>query len=390
MDISELIFTQFGPLFYNGIFLALWLLWFIYHAEEDGRPLRTKFTTYLTDSRWFYSITGGLIIVFLFLLFSYAIQNTDVDDAITSAVQAFLAGHNPYNEQVVEHHLPSGVTYGFYHYFPPDLLSYSLFYSVGGKFLLPILGTYWFVPYHLVLLVPCYWCVSRIVDWPHGRRVPFFALLVTPFLFTNSILMLFFFLIGYYFYEIQERHSLGMTFYVVAASVKYIVGFIVLFYFIEEIRLLLNKDLATAKWAHIRTNFTPYIIASLTLAIFSFPFGLIDVIKAVFFYQGLPSFRSEVAQSQGPLLIELLHWGSLDAFYVGVTVLILVGAFFLVRNQSKYNQILQFSFLAMMILPFYATELFITVPFYWWFKEGQGGLREDEDGSGHNLGINYS
>ncbi|MFW9854119.1 MAG: hypothetical protein ACFFFG_03635 [Candidatus Thorarchaeota archaeon] len=377
MNIIELPFTLFGPLFYNGIFLGLWLLWFMYNSKEDGSPLRTKFTTCLKNPLWFYLITSGFIILFLFLLLSYAIQNTDVDDAITSGVQAFLAGSNPYKEEVVEHHLPSGIIYGFYHYFPPDLLSYSIFYLLGGSLLVSILATYWFVPFHFILLIPSYWFVSRIVAWPNGRRLPFFGLLVSPFLFTNSILMLFFFLIGYYLYEIQERHNLGMTFYVLAASIKYMVGFIVLFYLIEKLRLFPKEGLSTSKWTYIRTNFGPYFLSGITLAIFSLPFGLIDVIIAVFFYQGLLSFRSEVAQSQGPLLIELIRWGTLDTLYIGIVVIILIGAFFIVRNQSTYSQILHFSFLAMIILPFYATELFITVPFYWWFKEGQDVIIEE-------------
>ncbi|MFW9777246.1 MAG: hypothetical protein ACFFE8_00250 [Candidatus Heimdallarchaeota archaeon] len=379
MNIVELLFTQFGPLFYNGIFLGLWLLWFVYNSNEKGMPLRTRFSTYLKNPLWFYLITSGLIILFLFLVLSYAIQNTDVDDAITSGVQAFLAGNNPYKEEVVIHHLPSGITYGFYHYFPPDLLSYSLFYLLGGRLLVSLLDTYWFVPFHFILLIPSYWFVSRIVNWPNGRRLPFFGLLVSPFLFTNSILMLFFFLIGYYLYEIQEKHTLGMTFYVLAASIKYMVGFIVLFYLVEKLRLLLKEGLPASKWTYIHANFGPYLLAGITLAVFSLPFGLVDVIIAVFFYQGLLSFRSEVAQSQGPLLIELIHWGALDPFYIGFVVIILISAFFMARKQSTYSQILHFSFLAMIILPFYATELFITVPFYWWFKEGQDVMIEERN-----------
>jgi hypothetical protein len=168
-----------------------------------------------------------------------------------------------------------------------------------------------------------------------------------------------------------------MIFYVLAASVKYMVGFIILFYFIEMLRHLFKEGTTSSKSIYIRNNFPPYLLAGIILAAFSFPFGLVDVIVAVFFYQGLITFRSEIAQSQGPMLIELLHWGSLETLYVGIVFIILICAFFLIRNQSTYSQILQFSFLAMIILPFYATELFITVPFYWWFKEGQEVMRED-------------
>ncbi|MHA1444833.1 MAG: hypothetical protein ACTSR4_08820, partial [Candidatus Hodarchaeales archaeon] len=233
MDLSELIFTSFGPILYNLIFLVLWLLWMDFHYKKDESKVRSLLKTYLEKDSRFYLATGLLIALFLFLLFSYAIFNTDVDDAITSGVEAFLKGHNPYQENVVVHHLPEpmGITLGLYHYFPSDLLSYSLFYILGGGFFVPILGTYWFMPYHLLLMFPGYWLTFKIVGWPHRRLLPFFLLLLTPFLFTNSMLMWFFFMIGYYCYEEKGHHNIGMIFYVLAASVKYLVGFIIVFYF---------------------------------------------------------------------------------------------------------------------------------------------------------------
>ncbi|MHA2075739.1 MAG: hypothetical protein ACW97X_14050, partial [Candidatus Hodarchaeales archaeon] len=214
MDISELIFTNLGPLLYNFIFIFLWAVWFSYHREKDGNKLHTLFKRYLIEDKLFYPITSGLIVIFLFLLLDYAVISTDVDDAITSAVQAFLNGSNPYKEDVVVHHVSVDgnleVVLGRYHYFPPDLLIYSGFYVLMGEIFLPILETYWFVPLHFALLIPGYWLVTRIVDWPHQRLAPFCILLVTPFLFTNSILMWFFFVFGYYLFELKEQRTLGM------------------------------------------------------------------------------------------------------------------------------------------------------------------------------------
>ena len=122
MDLSELVFTSFGPILYNLIFLALWLLWIDYHYKKDESKVRAILKTYLQKDSYFYVATGLTIALFLFLLFSYAIFNTDVDDAITSGVQAYLKGHNPYQENVVIPHLPApaGMTLGLYHYFPSD------------------------------------------------------------------------------------------------------------------------------------------------------------------------------------------------------------------------------------------------------------------------------
>ena len=374
MDIAELVFTSLGPLLYNLVFISLWISWFAFHSEEENHRLKSFFKRYLADNRLFYPITAILIVIFLYFLFSYAIANTDVDDAITSAVQAFLDGRNPYQEDVVEHHTPSGIVYGRYHYFPPDLLTYSLFYLFFGSFFYPLLNTYWFVPLHFLLLVPGYWIVTRIVDWPHLRMIPFFLLLVTPFLFTNSMLMWFFFLIGYYLFEIREQFTLGMVFYVLAASVKYMVGFIILFYFFQTLRELQKEEKLLRNWQLVRQKLAPYIISSLVLTIFSFPFGVIDVIFSVFIYQGFTPFREEVAQTAGPLLIEVLKLINLEFLYLPIAGIVTILFLVLVRKQPTFDQILHFSFLSMIILPFYATELFITLPFYWWFKEGAKSL----------------
>ncbi|MHA2225616.1 MAG: hypothetical protein ACXAC8_10460 [Candidatus Hodarchaeales archaeon] len=321
--------------------------------------------------KFFYFVTGLVIVIFLYLLFSYSIANTDVDDAITSAVRAFvLDGKNPYQEDVVEHHMPSGIVYGRYHYFPPDLLTYSLFYIGFGNVLYPSLGTYWFVPFHFLLVIPSYWLITRIVDWPHHRRFPFSLLLLTPFLFTNSMLMLFFFLIGYYFFEEAEKPTIGMIFYVLAASVKYMVGIIIFFYLLQILRNIGKKRDLIENWRYYKDQFIPYITGSLVLIIISLPFGLLDVLVSVFLYQGDPSYRKEVAQSVGPLLIEFLNTNSLESLYLPIAGIIILILLILLRNHSTYDLILHFSFLAMLILPLYATELFITVPFYFWFKEG--------------------
>ena len=201
MDLTEILFTSLGPILYNLIFLLLWILWMRYHKEEKGGRVHSLFKSYLENDRAFYLISVVVICVFLYLLFDYAALHTDVDDAITSGVEAFLKGDNPYQEDVVVHHLPSGPTMGRYHYFPPDLLTYTLFYILGGQLFIGLFDTYWFVPLHLILLLPGYWLTSQTVDCPHQKRLLFYILLLTPFLFTKSMLMWIFFLLGYYFYE---------------------------------------------------------------------------------------------------------------------------------------------------------------------------------------------
>ncbi|UCE13603.1 MAG: hypothetical protein JSV04_00145 [Candidatus Heimdallarchaeota archaeon] len=385
MDISEVLFVYLGPILYNLTFISLWILWFIYHRDEENQGIKRLFKMYLRNNKWFYPITGILIIIFLYFLLGYAIIHTDVDDAITSAVQAYLGrhpylkSHNPYQEDVVKHYTISETepVYGRYHYFPPDLLTYSFFYLIAGDFLFPLLDTYWFFPLHLILLFPGYWLITKLVDWPHHRLIPFSLLLITPFLFTNSMLMWFFFLIGYYFYETKEKHTLGMVFYVLAASVKYMVGFIILFYFFQTIQELYKEKEPSQNWQIIGNKLSPYIISSLVLTLLSLPFGFFDVITSVFIYQGDPQYREEVAQAIGPLLIEVLKVANLKTLYLPIVGAIVILALLILIKQPTYDQIIHFSFLSMLILPFYATELFVTLPFFFWFKEGAKSFGND-------------
>ncbi|MFX1505884.1 MAG: hypothetical protein ACFFDC_07195, partial [Promethearchaeota archaeon] len=97
MDFSEIIFTTLGPILYNLIFISLWISWIQYHKEEEDGRIHSLFRRYLNDYKVLYPVSGLIILIFLYLLFSYAIKNTDVDDAITSGVRAFvLEGINPY------------------------------------------------------------------------------------------------------------------------------------------------------------------------------------------------------------------------------------------------------------------------------------------------------
>lgn len=370
MDLSEFIFTSLGPILYNSIFITLWIAWLVYHTDSKEGRLKRLFNIYLTQNTIFYLITIITIILFLFLLFSYAIWNTDVDDAITSGVQAFLQGKNPYVDNVVVHHTPSGVILGRYHYFPPDLLTYSLFYVLAGSFFYPFLATYWFVPLHLGLVILGYWFVTQIVKWPHAKLAPFYLLLIIPFLFTNSILMWFFFTIGYYFHEIKQKKNLGMILYVFAASVKYMVGIIIVIYMIESIKEVIFLKDKKNNWKKGLELLSPYITSSLCLFLISFPFNVFEVFISVFIYQGVVGVREEVAQSVGPLLIEILKFFSLEMLYLFFVCFILFGTAIILRKKTSYEKIMHFSFLVMLILPFYATELFITIPFWWLFKEG--------------------
>ncbi|MFX1282181.1 MAG: hypothetical protein ACFFB5_00940 [Promethearchaeota archaeon] len=68
MDIPELVFVYLGPILYNLVFISLWILWFIYHRDEENRGVKRFFRRYLQNDKWFYPITGLLIVAFLYIL----------------------------------------------------------------------------------------------------------------------------------------------------------------------------------------------------------------------------------------------------------------------------------------------------------------------------------
>jgi hypothetical protein len=147
------------------------------------------------------------------------------------------------------------------------------------------------------------------------------------------------------------------------------VGFIIVFYFIRTINNIYQQKKNSISFKSLVKELSPYISGSFVLTIISLPFGLIDVIVAVFLYQGDPAYRDDVAQSVGPLLTEILKIFQLNSSYLLCAAIILIIALYIIRNHTTYEKIIHVSFLVMFILPFYGTELFITLPFYWWFKE---------------------
>jgi hypothetical protein len=76
MNITEMIFENLAPILYNLLFITLWILWFVYHRDEENQRWKIAFRKYLTDNKVFYPIKGILIVIFIYLLLSYAVGMT--------------------------------------------------------------------------------------------------------------------------------------------------------------------------------------------------------------------------------------------------------------------------------------------------------------------------
>ncbi|MFX0061446.1 MAG: hypothetical protein ACFFC7_04605 [Candidatus Hermodarchaeota archaeon] len=360
---------EFLIILYNVGFLVLFFIWL---KKRDIKLL--KFFQEL-DIRILWAFCLLLFLIISFISFNLP---TDVDDAVVGGAKAFLNGHNPYMENVVPHTLPNNTDIkSVYHYFPPDLLTYAFFVFIFGFISSPILTpTIIMLLANLIILLPTYIFFDKILreKLSPKRSFPLFLVLSSPFIVNNSILMLAFFVIGYFFWNTrqtcyiskQENKILGMIFYVLSASVKYMTGILILVHFFDDLKVLFQQS------TPFRGRFLfllPYFLASLVLASFCLPFGLFEVFKAVFLYQGDPSYRGGVAAMTGPFLIEFLVFIDASSLYIPVAAIIFVLAFsysFYNKSFSLVDKQVFLCFLAMFILPFYATELFV-IPLFLWF-----------------------
>ncbi|MFX1534740.1 MAG: hypothetical protein ACFFDI_11000 [Promethearchaeota archaeon] len=353
---------------YNVGFLVLFFLWL---KKRDIKLLKLFQEL---DIRILWTICLLLFLIISFVSFNLP---TDVDDAVVGGAEAFLEGDNPYIKNVVPHTLPNGTEiFSVYHYFPPDLLTYAIFVFIFGFISFPISSTIIMLLANVVLLLPTYIFVDKILreKLSPKRSFPLFLVLSSPFIVNNSILMLTFFVIGYFFWNTketwfmskQENKILGMIFYVLSASVKYMTGILILVHFFDDLKTLFRQS----KPLQERFLFLlPYFLASLVLVIFCLPFGLFEVFKAVFLYQGDPSYRGGVAAMTGPFLIEVLVFIGASSLYIPVAAIIFVLAFsysFYNKSFSLADKQVFLCFVVMFILPFYATELFV-IPLFLWF-----------------------
>ncbi|MHA2330841.1 MAG: hypothetical protein ACXAEU_02335 [Candidatus Hodarchaeales archaeon] len=347
------------PIIYNIGFLSLFLVWIARERLQIGTRLKKIPVSYL----WLFSFSFFLLMT----LANFTFLITDVDDAITGAVKAFLTGANPYVDKVVPHQKPDGEwIVSVYHYFPPDLLVHSVLFILlfPAYFLLEMLGfeTAWLFFANLLLVVITFCMVWLMTPSSEKKMMPpLFLALVCPFLYNNAILMLLFFTCAIFTINMinwpRSRSYLVQSLNFLSAGVKYMTGVFVLIEFMHELNLSLKQRSIK--------NLFPYITAGVIFILLAIPFGLIDVFVSTILYQVHPDYREDVAESKGPLLVEIMSILELDFLYFVAFLLFGLIALSLsfLRFRTIHEQQIAFSFTLMFIFPFYGTELFI-VPLF--------------------------
>jgi hypothetical protein len=291
---------------------------------------------------------------------------SDVDDAIISGTKAFvLNGANPYSENVVVHLLDHQEVLGLYHYFPSDLLVYSIIFIVLSPIdtLFPFMVNSWFIIGNFFFLCLGYLFVRKILlDVADKRLIPVYIFVTSFFMFSNSALLVLYFVIGFYLIKRLSRYNTGITSYILAAGVKYITGLLLFVQISEE--LVKIRKISEIKLL------IPYFIGSFVFFILILPFGVYNVLNATFLYQIEVNARSQVAGIYGPILIEFVLIFNLLEYYTIIFLIATIISIYIAFKfgKSTYERQMILSFLFMMILPFYGTELTIVPLLLWMFQ----------------------
>lgn len=342
---------------YNIGIVAMFLAW-IY---QDRLPIKKI----VTEGRLLYWYLFSISWLFLGLISNFTFLGSDVDDAIMSAARAFVGGANPYVQDVVIHLLNNHVVYGVYHYFPSDLFVYSFMYIVFRPInqMFPQLLNSWFFFSNVLFLSIGYLFVRKILDQVEDKRlIPIYISVTCFFLYTNSSLLVLYFAMGFYFMDKLKRHNAGITAYILGAGVKYITGLLIFVQVVEEFAHV--KKLADLKFLK------PYIIGAIVFVILIIPFGILNTLNSTFLYQLAVKQRSQVAGIYGPVLIEAVLVLNILPYFSIIFIIAIILSIYVTFKYGKttYEREMILSFLFMLILPFYGTELLIVPVLLWLFQ----------------------
>ena len=285
-------------------------------------------------------------------------SSSDVQIAMTGAIQAFLNGKNPFYYTVVPHVLlfPSGIkklVMGTYNYGPIDLLSYSIGYIIFH----PFVGSPWWLYFsNLLLLVGIYLVIRSLIALPDLIKIIPFMIIFSIFLGDNVLLMCFFLSLAWYVHlKSNYRYKSVLVTFLITLGIltKLFVAFVLLGYFIYI----------------FRTNLKLWIINAISVTITGFlviiPFGILNVIKSIFIFHVDLSVRANYATIQGGLTIYLmlLH---LTSLFIPVAILLTI--FFLYICNKYFEQIELkfgiFTILNLLVLPDSNYAFFIIPVFF--------------------------
>ncbi|MFW9903453.1 MAG: hypothetical protein ACFFFH_03910 [Candidatus Thorarchaeota archaeon] len=320
---------------------------------------------------------GLLFIIVFFITYLPAMYGGDVNQVVYTGARCLWEGKNPYDpiELYIKHGSPSGAGVlheGTYPYLPVDLFSYGLLLGflnlissilVSGEvpIWLPGFNDLGLTLANLILIT-----VSAVFTYflfPDDRfQGPILAfLLMVPFIWSSAPLMMFYAIIGFYFYRSSLRYKdyFVILFFTLSALSKYFAG---VFLVAIWITYLNEKD-----WKKVlAAPGIPFI----SFLVVSFPFNISWVFESTVVFYNSERRHIEDGSLGGTIVAEFAKMFDLIEI---IGILTLIGLFFifilgLAIRKNTNLRIVVMSLLSLLVinsfaLPFLAISIFAVILF---------------------------
>lgn len=320
---------------------------------------------------------GLLFIIVFFIAYLPAMYGGDVNQVVYTGAQCLWEGKNPYDpvELYIKHGSPSGAGVfheGTYPYLPVDLFSYGFllgFFNLISSFLVSGEVPIWLPGFNdlgLTLANLILITVSAMFTYflfPEDRfQGPILTfLLMVPFIWSSAPLMMFYAIIGLYFYQssIKNKDYFVILFFTLSALSKYFAG---VFLVAIWITYLFDKD-----WKKV---IAAPGIPLLGFLIVSFPFNISWVFESTVVFYNSERRHIEDGSLGGTFVAEFAKMFDLIEI---IGILTLIGLFLIfilgltIRKDTNLR-IVVMSLLSLLVinsfaLPFLAISIFAVILF---------------------------
>jgi hypothetical protein len=320
---------------------------------------------------------GLLFIIVFFIVYLPAMYGGDVNQVVYTGAQCLWEGKNPYDpfELNILHGSPTGAGSfheGTYPYLPVDLLSYGLllgFFNLLSSVLISGEVPIWLPGFNdlgLTLANLILITISAVFTYflfPEDRfQGPILAfLLMVPFIWSSAPLMMFYAIIGFYFYQSSSKYKdyIVIIFFTLSALSKYFAG---VFLVAIWITFLYEKD-----WKKV---IAAPVIPFFGFLIVSFPFNISWVFESTVVFYNSERRHIEDGSLGGTMVAEFAKMFDLIEVIgiltlVGLCLIFILGL--LIRKNTNLR-IVVMSLLSLLVinsfaLPFLAISIFTVILF---------------------------
>ena len=320
---------------------------------------------------------GLLFVLVFFIVYLPAMYGGDVNQVVYTGAQCLWEGKNPYDpiELYIKHGSPTGASVfheGTYPYLPVDLFSYGLLLGLFNLISSVIVGgdvPIWLPGFNDLgltlanLILIAVGCVFSYSLFPEDRfQGPILTvLLMAPFVWSSAPLMMFYAIIGFYFYQSSFRYKdyLVITSFTLSALSKYFAG---VFLVAIWITYIYEKD-----WKKV---IAAPGIPFLGFLIVSFPFNISWVFESTVVFYNSERRHIEDGSLGGTIVAEFAKAFDLIEIIGILTLLGLVLIFILglIIKKNTNLRIVVMSLLSLLVinsfaLPFLAIAIFAVILF---------------------------